>query len=181
MDVSKENFTPMYMTYDDAKILCVTCKEEFVCNHRNMPNKKCCVDAGVPNKVIESMELGEKHRICGDCPLKKKCKIENPYTCAMLGKAENEGQVDMMAMKRNIQAMLLKARQEMVETNSFTQFAAVCMLDAIFYLVEMSGPVPEVIPAPYVMRTDGTDDIGVCKSTGNYCTGCNPGPCEHRK
>lgn len=114
--------------------------------------------------------------------------------------------VDMDDMKKRVQTNLLIARQEMHDTNTLTVNAMVCIVDALFYLVqnideprqqEIRFEIPEnmsVMSVKDIMRRgqivgvdmgdpngDRTVNIGVCNVTGNYCSMCTPGPCEHRK
>lgn len=110
--------------------------------------------------------------------------------------------VDMDDMKKRVQTNLLIARKEMHDTNTLTVNAMICIVDALFYLVQNIGEpkehifhvqVPEGKSIEDIMKDnwvgvdmgipggDQTINVGVCKTTGNYCSMCTLGPCEHRK
>lgn len=116
--------------------------------------------------------------------------------------------VDMDDMKKRVQTNLLIARKEMQDTNTLTMNAMVCITDALFYLVQnidapktqkFSVEVPDGISIENVLKCvvrdmkkkkevnvdwgdpNGDHTVYVCRATGNYCSMCTPGPCEHRK
>lgn len=113
--------------------------------------------------------------------------------------------VDMDDMKKRVQTNLLIARKEMYDTNTLTVNAMMCIVDALFYLVQnidepsrqtIRFEVPNDMSVEDIIKLrqsqivgvdmgdpngDRTINICVCKSTGNYCSMCTPGPCEHRK
>lgn len=153
-----------------AHRICVECERKYDCRHYIYNDGICDLKKDEHERLTKICSGEDENVIHID-------RIPDDQKARLL----EEKPVNMVAMQKRIQAMLLRARQEIVDTQTLTASAMVSVVDALFYLVEMSGPVPEAIPAPYVMRTGSTEDIGVCKSTGNYCTGCNPGPCEHRK
>ena len=92
--------------------------------------------------------------------------------------------VDMDEMQRNVLYELLNARKECTEENVLTVRGIVAIIDALFYMVgEVDRPVS--IPKGWYEnkeKEEGNSWINaMCTITGNYCSHCVSGSCEHRR
>lgn len=148
--------------------------------------------------------LNFEYNFCSECLDRRVCKnVYDSSRCKALFKAlkdngfvkepvqkkEEKGvqfPVNMDEMQKDIMTELLNARKECTEENLLTARGCVAIIDALFYLVKERPIVPAYCAGidmgdPKGDRTGFVDNDAICKVTGNYCSRCTPGPCEHRK
>lgn len=154
-------------------------------------------------EIASKLLLEEKMYICRGCERKNMCVGLYDSTCHILidkvqkmieeseareiqkEKTNNVIQfpVNMDEMQRDIMVELLNARKECTEQNLLTARGYVAVIDALFYLVKENSGMA-IIPEGWHENENKegfVDNDAICKVTGNYCSRCTPGPCEHRK
>ncbi|MDE7423572.1 MAG: hypothetical protein K2N51_07760 [Lachnospiraceae bacterium] len=128
-------------------------------------------------EIAKNLIFEDKMEICACCVNHDTCielhnskcpiLIKNIEEFLKIGKREEtkkneQEQINMDEMQRNILVALLNARKECTEENLLTARGCVAIIDALFYLV---NEIKDII----------------CCITDAYCTECKPGLCENKE
>lgn len=146
------------------------------------------VVVGLPKEEIVNMCTGCPQYICCESHYNRKCSTLFSIIASIIlnkdgaeqNKKDGEGAVvnRLYSMQKDVMVGLLNARRECIGDNVLTARGMVAVIDALFYLVRYR-PIPAFIKGD--IKDNDNKTRAICMITGNYCSYCTLGPCEHRK